>query len=399
MKLIEVTDKKSRRQFLEVPKKLYRNDKNWVCPLDRTIESIFSREENPFFNHGDAIRWVLVDDQGALIGRVAAFLDEKKSKNFDQVTGGMGFYECIDNFDAALMLFDACRDWLESKGAEAMDGPINFSENDNFWGLLVEGYLQPSYGMNYNFPYYKDQFETYGFYKYYEQVTNYLNLRKPFPERFWKIAERIMSRPEYQVRHFEYKHAEKYISDLIKVYNQAWVYHEHFQPLERKVVLDSMRKAKPILVEEFIWFAYHNEEPIAFLVMLPDLNMILKKLNGRMHLLNKLRFLFYRWNKTITRTRITVMGVVPQYQRLGIESAIFKHMDNVMKTKPHYDTIEMSWVGDFNPKMRALHEAVGGYFGMRHYTMRKLFDESKEAMRSKIIAMGAGTELRNKDKD
>jgi len=308
------------------------------------------------------------------------------------VTGGMGFYECIDDQEASFMLFDACRDWLTTRGAEAMDGPINFSENDNFWGLLVEGFISPSYGMNYNFPYYKDQFEAYGFYQYYEQVSNHLDLRKPFPERFWKIADRIMSRPEYQVRHFEYKHAEKYISDLISVYDKAWVYHEHFQPLERKVVLETMNKAKPILVEKFIWFAYHNDEPIAFLVMLPDINQILKKLNGKMHLCNKLRFLYYKWTKTMTRTRITVMGVVPQYQRHGIESAIFKNMDNVMKTKPHYDTIEMSWVGDFNTKMRALHEAVGGKFAMRHWTMRKLFDDSKDAKRSGYIAMGAGKE-------
>ncbi|HSG67736.1 MAG TPA: GNAT family N-acetyltransferase [Bacteroidales bacterium] len=392
MKLIEVHDKKSAKQFLDVARILYKEDKNWVCPLDRNITSIFNREENPFFAHGDATRWVLVDDTGKLIGRVAAFLDEKKSKNFDQVTGGMGFYECINNMDAAFMLFDACKDWLQEKGALAMDGPINFSENDNFWGLLVEGFIQPSYGMNYNFPYYKDQFEAYGFYKYYEQVSNHLDLREPFPERFWKIADRIMARSEYQIRHFEYKYADKYISDLISVYDKAWVYHEHFQPLERQVVLDAMKKAKPILVEEFIWFAYHNDEPIAFLVMLPDVNQILKHLNGKLHLWNKLRFIYYRWRKTMTRTRITVMGVAPQYQRHGIESAIFKHMDMVMKTKPHIDTIEMSWVGDFNTKMRALHEAVGGKFGMRHWTMRKLFDESMEAKRSKIIELGAGLE-------
>ena len=392
MKLIEVSNKKTAKQFLDVARKLYKNDDNWVCPLDKNIKSIFNRDNNPFYKHGDAIRWVLVSDSGELIGRVAAFLDEKKSKNFDQVTGGMGFYECIDDPEASLLLFDACKDWLKERGAEAMDGPINFSENDNFWGLLVEGFIQPCYGMNYNFPYYKDQFEAYGFSTYYEQVSNHLNLRNPMPERFWKIADRIMSRKEYQIKHFEYKNAEKYISDLITVYDKAWVYHEHFQPLEKKVALDSLKKAKAILEEKFIWFAYHNDEPIAFLVMLPDVNQILKKLNGKMHLWNKLRFLYYKWNKTMTRTRITVMGVVPQYQRHGIESAIFKSMDNVMKTKPHYDTIEMSWVGDFNTKMRALHEAVGGRFAMRHETMRKLFDETKGDKRSGYIEMGAGKE-------
>jgi len=392
MKLIEVKNKKTARQFLDVARILYKDEENWVCPLDRNINAIFNRETNAFYDHGDAIRWILVGDDSKLIGRVAAFIDEKKSKNFDQITGGMGFYECIHSQDASFMLFDACKTWLEKRNAEAMDGPINFSENDNFWGLLVEGFIQPSYGMNYNFPYYKDQFEAYGFYKFYEQVSNHLDLRKPFPERFWKIADRILARDEYQVKHFEYKNAEKYIEELISIYDKAWVYHEHFQPLERKVVLEAMRKAKPILEEKFIWFAYHNDEPIAFLVMLPDVNQILKHLNGKLHIWNKLRFLYLKRNKTMTRTRITVMGVVPQYQRHGIESAIFKNMDNVMKTKPHIDTIEMSGVGDFNTKMRALHEAVGGKFAMRHWTMRKLFDQNKEAKRMKTIDLGAGKE-------
>lgn len=392
MKLIEVNNKKTAKQFLDVARILYKDDENWVCPLDSSIESIFNRAVNPFYSHGDTIRWILVDEHGKLIGRVAAFIDEKKSRNFEQITGGMGFYECIDDQEASFMLFDACKTWLEGQGAEAMDGPINFSENDNFWGLLVEGFIQPTYGMNYNHDYYKTHFEAYGFYRFYEQVSNHLDLRKPFPDRFWKIADRIMARPEYEIKHFEYKKADKFISDLISVYDKAWVYHEHFQPLERAVVMETMKKAKPILVEEFIWFAYHNGEPIAFLVMFPDVNQILKHLNGKMHLWNKLRFAYYKWAKAMTRTRITVMGVVPQYQRHGIESAIFKHMDMVMKTKPHVDTIEMSWVGDFNTKMRALHEAVGGHFAMRHWTMRKLFDPAKEAKRMKTIELGAGKE-------
>jgi len=132
MKLVEVTDKKTRKQFLDTAKVIYKNDDYWVCPLDRTIESIFNREENAFYSHGDAIRWILLSDKGELIGRVAAFIDDLKSQNFDQPTGGMGFYECIDDMDAAFILFDACKNWLTERGAEAMDGPINFSENDNF---------------------------------------------------------------------------------------------------------------------------------------------------------------------------------------------------------------------------------------------------------------------------
>jgi len=163
MKLFEVNDKKTKKEFLDVARVLYKDDDVWVCPPDKTIDGIFDPDKNVFFNHGEACRWILKDDQGMLIGRVAAFINNKKAFNFDPPTAGMGFFECINDNDAAFMLFDKCKEWLSERKIEAMDGPINFGENDNFWGLLVEGFTHPSYGMNYNFPYYKDLFEAYGF--------------------------------------------------------------------------------------------------------------------------------------------------------------------------------------------------------------------------------------------
>ena len=195
MRLIEVTDSKTRKQFRQLPKILYEKDNNIVFQLDAEIESIFNTRTNHFFHHGEAIRWVLLDNENKLIGRVAAFINTKKAFTFQQPTGGMGFFECIDSQEAADILFDACKQWLSGKGMEAMDGPINFSENDNYWGLLVDWFTQPGTGMNYNLPYYRRLFETYGFQQYFEQTTNHLNLKAPFPERFWRIAEWVMRKP------------------------------------------------------------------------------------------------------------------------------------------------------------------------------------------------------------
>ena len=111
-------------------------------------------------------------------------------------------------------------------------------------------------------------------------------------------------------------------------------------------------------------------------------------MKGKMHLLNKLRFFWLLKTKAIKRTRITIMGVVPEFQKSGIESGIFWHMDKVMKRKPHYTEVELSWVGDFNPKMEALHASVGGKFAKRHITYRKLFSNKKLENRSKVIPMG-----------
>jgi hypothetical protein len=387
MQIIEIKDKKTIREFLKVPKIIYKDDPVWVCPLDRETESIFNPKENSFFTHGEAARWILKDEKGNLTGRVAAFINKNKAFTFQQPTGGMGFFECIDDHEAAFLLFDTCRDWLKDKGMQAMDGPINFGENDVNWGLLVEGFIHPGLGMNYNPPYYRNLFESYGFKFYFEQVSNHLDLTKPFPERFRKIADWVRNKPEYQFRHFTYKDAAKFIRDLKDIYDMAWIFHENFTPLEEKLLLKTMKKSRSFLEEEMIWFVYHQEDPAAFLIMFPDVNQILKHFNGKLHLWNQLKFLYLKSRKTMTRARVVIMGVKPRYQRNGLESGIFWHLNEVMKKRPQFTELELSWVGDFNPKMQALHKSVGAVFAKRHITYRKIFSANVEFHRSTIIAI------------
>jgi hypothetical protein len=387
MQIIQVNDKKTIREFLKVPKILYKNDPVWVCPLDGETESIFDPKGNNFFTHGEASRWILKDDEGNLTGRVAAFINKNKAFTYQQPTGGMGFFECIDDHEAAFLLFDICRDWLEERGMQAMDGPINFGENDVNWGLLVDGFVHPGIGMNYNPPYYRDLFESYGFKFYFEQVSNHLDLTKPFPERFWKIAEWVRSKPEYHFHHFTFTESAKFIQDLKDIYDTAWAFHENFTPMEEKLLLKTMEKSRAFLDEEMIWFVYHEEDPVAFLIMFPDVNQIIKHLNGKLNLWSQLKFLYLKGRKTMTRARIVIMGVKPRYQKCGLESGIFWHLNEVMKKKPQYTEVELSWVGDFNPKMRALHESVGAVFAKRHITYRRLFTDEAPEQRSAIIPM------------
>lgn len=386
MEAIEVNNKQTIRAFLDFPKALYRDDKNWIAPLDSTIEAVFDPKRNTFFTHGRVVRWIF-KDKGNVFGRAAAFINDKKAYNFQQPTGGMGFFECINNRDYAFYIFDTCKKWLSDHGMDAMDGPINFGENDNFWGLLVEGFLPPSFGMNYNFPYYKDFFEEYGFKPYFEQVTNHLDLTKPFPERFWKIADWVRQRPGYTFRHLSWKESEKFIDDFKIIYDDAWQFHENFTPIDKGFLREQMREMKTIADERYSWFAYHNGEPIAFLIMLPDANELLKHFNGKIGLFGKLKLLYLLKKNAFTRCRITVMGIRPKFQKSGIESAIFWHMDKVMATRPNITEIELSWVGDFNPKMRQLHESVGGYFAKRHITYRYLFNASGQLQKATAIPM------------
>ncbi|MCT4614369.1 MAG: GNAT family N-acetyltransferase [Marinifilaceae bacterium] len=377
MKLIKVENKKHISEFHNFPKSLYKNDKNYIAPLDVEIESIFDRNKNSYFKHGTAIRWIL-QENNKTIGRIAAFINEHKAYNNKQATGGCGFFECIDNREAAFALFDKAKEWLSGKGMEAMDGPINFSENDNFWGLLVDGYTQQAYGMPYNKKYYKEFFEDYGFNKYFEQYSYHLDLSKKFPERFWKIAEWVSKKPGFSFEHFKFNQTDKYINDILEIYNEAWKFHDNFTPMNPDDLKKIAKDGKLFIDEEFIWFAYHDNKPVAFFVMMPDLNEVLKKINGKLNFFSKLKLLYYIKTNSFTRTRISIMGVIPKYQRYGIESAIFWHLDKVMKRKPWYKEIEMSWVGDFNPKMIAIYESVGGVKAKTHISYRHLFDENAE---------------------
>jgi hypothetical protein len=385
MQITEVLTKQDIKDFHRVPKIVYKNDKNWVCQLENEIENIFTPEKNVFFKNGEAIRWILKDNKNNLIGRVAAFINKNKAYNYAQPTGGIGFFECVNDEKAAKLLFSQCENWLFERGMEAMDGPINFGENDNFWGLLVEGFIHPGIGMQYNPPYYQNFFENYGFKFYFEQVTNHLDLTVPFPERFWKIADWIRQKPIYSFEHIKLKEADRFIDDFKIIYDTAWQFHENFTPINKDLLKRSMLNAKEVIDEEFIWFAYQEGKPIAFLIMFPDVNQILKHLNGKLNLYNKLKFLYLKKKNTMTRARITIMGVVPHAQKSGIESGIFWHLDQVMKRKPWYTELELSWVGDFNPKMRALHESVGAKFAKKHITYRKLFKKDTDIQRSTII--------------
>lgn len=372
MTILEVNSPKKIKDFLAVPRILYKNDSFWVCPLDNDIEAVFDPKKNSFHTHGKIKRWILLDQDQKLIGRIAAFINEKKAFTLEQATGGVGFVECIDDDNAFKMLFDTAKAWLKENGMAAMDGPINFGENDNFWGLLVEGFTHPSYGMNYNKPYYQKHFEDYGFKTMYEQITNHLDLSKPFPERFTKIANWVSNKEGYTFKHLDVKHFDQFAKDFEEIYNDGWKNFENFTPIKLATVKESFEKMKQIMDPNLIWFTYINNEPASFVVLLPDANLMIKSLNGKLDLIGKLKFLYHKI-KGVNRMRAVVMGTKEKFQKHGLESAMFIKLGEYVLPKKQYIELELSWVGDFNDKMLSLHEATGAVFGKKHATMRCIF--------------------------
>ena len=383
----EVITRHEQKAFLDVPRIIYQNDNTWVCPFDKEINSIFDPQQNTYFEHGEAARWLLYDDQQLLIGRIAAFIDRNSCDKHDQPTGGTGFFECIHKQEAANQLFDTAREWLKARGMEAMDGPVNFGETDKYWGLLVDGFTHPSYEIAYNHPYYQELFETYGFQTYFKQEGFHLDVTEPLPPRFERIAQRVASNPEYEFKHFTWKEPDLFVRDFVTVFNEAWAsFKENFEPLEVSYIKKTLKKAKAIIDEEFVWIAYSKGKPIAIYLMYPDVNLILKHLNGRLNLPAMLKFLYLKRKKTMTRARGVLMGVIPAYQSRGIEAGIILNLVKVFERKPHYTEIEFSWVGDFNPKMRKIFMSVGCKSVKHYITYRYLFDREVEFKRYPIPA-------------
>ena len=168
MKTVLVENKQHIRAFLDLPNTLYKGVKYYIKPLDKDIEAVFGAK-NKTLKYGEVKRWLLLDGD-TCIGRIAAFTNTKYSSQFKGI-GGIGFFECINNQEAANNLFNTATSWLKEKGMQGCDGPINFGEKDKFWGLLKSNFeLSPCYGQNYNLAYYQQLFETYGFKEYYKQL-------------------------------------------------------------------------------------------------------------------------------------------------------------------------------------------------------------------------------------
>jgi hypothetical protein len=387
MQLIPVTDSRLARQFLEVPLIIYRNDPNYIRPLDKDVNDVFDPKKNKSFRFGECKRWLLKNENDEFIGRIAAFVNKKyKNKDDEQKTGGIGFFECINNQEAADMLFDVSKSWLMQKGMEAMDGPINFGERDRWWGLVIKGFKPPIYLMNYNLPYYQELFENYGFKTFYHQICWHLFVNTQLSEKFFEQAEKYTGHPEFKVEHAKRNQLQKFATDFTTVYNKAWAKHEGNKQLNKEAAFKMFKTMKPVMDEKLIWFVYYKNEPIAFWVNLPELNQIFKRFNGKFGLIEKLKFLWLRKKGVNNKFTGIVFGVVPQFQGKGIDYYMIVEGAKVIKNKTKYEELELQWQGDFNPRILNISKHIGAKESRILSTYRYLFDRTKEFKRHPILS-------------
>ena len=388
MQILPVIDSEGSKLFLKVPLILYANDANWIRPLDKDIKDVFDEKKNKAFRFGKTYRWILKNEEGELIGRIAAFINKKyKNKDDEFPVGGMGFFECVNNQDAADLLFDNAKHWLINEGMEAMDGPINFGERDRWWGLLTEGYNEPLYCMNYNFPYYKNLFETYGFQTFYKQICIGMHPKNPLQQKIWERHDLLAADPNFSARYMKKNELEKGAMDFTEVYNKAWAGHGGLKQMSKEQVMLMFKKMKPVMDERIIWFAYYKEMPIAIFINLPDLNQWFKHLNGKFSLLHKLYFLWLKKFKLNKKFVGVVFGIIPEFQGQGVDSFIVAESAKLLQTdKVPYTEYEIQWIGDFNPKMINIAQNLGDVFNSRELTTyRYQFDRTRPFKRHPIL--------------
>lgn len=387
MQLFQVSDSPSAIEFLKVPLIIYKDDPHFIQPLDKDINDVFDPKKNKAFRFGECNRWILKDEDGNLIGRIAAFVYKKyKNKGDTQKTGGIGFFECINSQEAADMLFDVSKHWLMQRNMEAMDGPINFGERDRWWGLVVEGFKPPIYLMNYNLPYYQVLFENYGFKNFFNQICFHMRVDTQLNNKFNEQAEKYNSLPGYSVVHIRKKNLKKFADDFCAVYNKAWAIHEGNKKMSNEVAFKMFQQMKPVIDEKLIWFVYHDNEPIAFWINLPELNQVFKYFHGKFGLVEKLRLLWMRKKGLNDKFTGIVFGVIPEYQGKGIDYYMIFEGARVIQNTTQYKELELQWQGDFNPRILNISKNIGAKPSRILTTYRYLFDRTKEFKRHPLLS-------------
>jgi hypothetical protein len=362
-------------QFHELPFRIYRDCPEWIPPFRFEIEKIFDPQKNPYFEHGECERFLLFDGE-TVLARFALMANERKDHLFDPPMGGMGFVEMVNDQKVANAIIDYAKIWHKRRGNGAFRGPVNFGENDNFWGLLVENYDEPPiYGMLYHPPYYRELIEQTGAVKYDDHWSYKLYLDNPLPERLVKITDRIERRPGVKLRPFDLKNIHRDAGYIRRIYNEAWRDQDieergqEFTELTESMVNEMAEQLKWIMIQNSVLLTFVDGEPASFIVCIPDLNEISAETGGKLRWWHFMKLV--RFKKRATRLRTVVYGTLPKYRKMGLEALTFvRGIQMTKKVAPNLEYLEGAWISEKNWLMQRSLEALGCFHHKTHRTYR-----------------------------
>jgi hypothetical protein len=346
-------------RFLQVSYGIYNGDPHWVAPLLMDLKKVFT-DENPMFEHAQMQLWVARQGDRD-VGRIAGIIDDSYNRVSKEAGAFFGFFESVNSAEVSRSLFAAVRDWAQQKGMKQVLGPMNPTTNDEC-GLLIEGFDSPPvFMMTYNPKYYVALLETEGFRKAKDLLAYMIDLSGIPMDRLRRIAAKVRQRnPELSFRPVLRKTLLQDIAKIKEIYNSAWEHNWGFVPMTDAEVDFLADRLKPLMMEGLIWLVEAGAEPIGFLLALPDFNIPLQPLLGRLLTPRVLGFLPYLlgW-KRLPRTRVLTLGVKEKYRGRGLESAML-----IEGLKVGFDAgvreSEASWILEDNVMMRRMLEAIGG---------------------------------------
>lgn len=365
----EINTKKELARFIKFPWQIYKDDPNWVPPLIMERKEFLDRNKNPFFKHADVV-FYLAKQNGKTVGRIAGIVNHNHIKTHQENAGFFGLFECVKDYQVAKTLLDSVRVWLKSKGMEIMRGPANFSSNEE-WGFLLEGFDSPPViMMTYNPPYYLEFMDTYGMVKAKDLYAYYMDKSVHPPYRVVRMAESIKKKENIKIRTIDMKDFTNEVKRIKQIYNSAWSKNWGFIPMTDEE-FDHLAKNLKLIVDPNLVFIAEVEGKLAgFSLALPDFNQVQIKLNGKLFPVGILKLLWHtKISKKINGVRIITLGVVPEFQKRGIDTVFYVETYNV-GTKRGYTWGEMSWILEDNILMNRMLELLGS----RLYKKYRLFE-------------------------
>ncbi len=313
--------------FLKLPYRIYKEDDNYVFPILTEMRHFFDKSKNPFYRHAVSELWLArIDDQ--VVGRIGACVDETNNQHQQEKVGFFGFYEVIDNPEAAAALLETARNWIAEQDMEIMRGPGCFTSNHDWYGLQIEGkWNRPVIGMPYNTKYYQKQMEDFGLASAKDLYAWELETNGNFPEKMVRLIERIINKPGLTIRPFDMKNFMNEASVVRELYNQCWSENWGFIPLDDEDFAYMAKDMKALVDADFLLIAELDGKPIGFSLTIPDFNQATHSLKGKLFPFGWLKFLLAK--RKINYARTILMGVLPKYRKLGIDVAmVYKTMQS-----------------------------------------------------------------------
>jgi GNAT superfamily N-acetyltransferase len=347
-----IYSKADKLKFVRFLWDIYANDPLWVPALEMDRMKLIDEIKNPFYKHAE-VAWFLADDNGKIVGRIAAIINRTHNEVHHDKMGFFGFFECINDKAVAKALFTEAENFLRSKGITSVQGPANPSSNDEY-GLLVNGFDRPAVLlMTYNPKYYIDLIESAGYGKAKDLYAWLLSTQTSRSEKLIRVTTELQKRSGITIRGFNKKQFDSEVSKIKQLYNEAWEANWGFVPLTDEEFDFVAKDLKPIYDPDMILFAEKDGETIGFALSLPDINQAF--LAGPRIPKGLLNLPVGLWNlltkkKAIDTVRIVILGLKKEYRGKGIDGMMYREtIDRAEKKGYKYG--EASWILEDNDAM------------------------------------------------